>query len=176
MDMMKAVVGQCLRILRPRGSMVIVIQPILKRTVGCGRGHGISSAGRQGKSVWYRMPTGGVRTRCPGKAVRSVCFARPSSGACGWDPLPHPCQDRVLWDMSKSMPMLAWEDRAKGSHGCPSSHSANWQTMGAAMLARGRLPLQPFALFGGGYHQHYGHPATLPYAVADWWTHCCLVA
>jgi DNA modification methylase len=81
-------------------------------------------------------------------------------------------QERVLWDVSNCTATLNWEDRFRrrvGGH--PSGHEVRWQKMAAASLERGGctpynlLPCSAAATSA----EHYGHPATTPYAVAEWW-------
>ena len=172
-EMMKAVVLECRRALKPRGSMVIVLQPNCEH-LGKMRPwiyEFVAWACREWNVVqdayWWAintLPLGNRKSNLMRRSVKWLVWL--GSPDC------YRCQDKVLWDVSNCTATLQWEDRFRrrvGGH--PSGHSIRWQQMAAASLERGGCT--PYNLLpcsaAATRAEHYGHPATTPYAIADWW-------
>ena len=173
LDMTKAVVMECRRVLKPRGSAVFILQPNSEKL---GRMRPwiyefVAWACREWNVVqdayWWAintLPLGGRDHNLMRRSVKWLVWL----GA----PDCYRCQDRVLWDVSNCTATLNWEDRFRrrvGGH--PSGHTIRWQQMSAASLERGGCT--PYNLLpcsaAATRAEHYGHPATTPYAIADWW-------
>jgi len=172
-EMMRTVVLECRRVLKPKGSAVFILQPNSEK-IGKMRPwiyEFVAWACREWNLVqdayWWAINTLPLGGRDVGLMRRSVKWLV-------WlgSPDCYRNQDKVLWDVSNCTATLQWEDRFRrriGGH--PSGHSVRWQQMAAASLERGGCT--PYNLLpcsaAATRAEHYGHPATTPYAVADWW-------
>jgi len=177
-ELMRAVVPECMRILKPAGSAVFILQPNSERVgrmrtwlwefmVWVGREWGIV------QDVWWwnttAMPTVGA-----GKAG----LTRPSVKACVWlgPPDCHRNQAAVLWSESEQNRKLRTVGRAWPSvNASGKRNSIGTINQFAARDAAGhRGGVTPFNLipesaqgrWNGGTH---GHGAGTPMLLADWW-------
>jgi hypothetical protein len=169
--MMRGVVEQCRRILKPTGSAVFILQPNSER-VGRMRPwlwEFMAWTCREWNQIqdqwWWNtaaMPGGG-----------SLC--RPSLKACVWLG-PHDCyrnQDGVLWgesDRNKAVRLTARAGRVE----YPSGHSVDVSRITGRAAERGGVTpfnVLPIAntnsVSSSGAH---GHGAGTPQPLADWWT------
>ena len=172
-EMMKTVVEECRRVLKPNGSAVFILQPNCERlgkmrpwiyefvAWACKEWNVVQDA------YWWAINTLPLGRRNTGLMRRSVKWLI-------WlgSPDCYRNQDNVLWDVSNCTATLQWEDRFRrrvGGH--PSGHQVRWQQMAAASLERGGCT--PYNLLpcsaAATRAEHYGHPATTPHAIADWW-------
>ena len=169
-ELMRAVVPECMRILKPAGSAVFILQPNSERVgrmrtwlwefmVWVGREWGIV------QDAWWwntaAMPSAGATIEG---------LLRGSLKACIWVG-PEDCyrkQDAVLWEESERQKALRATERAEYRR-YPSGHSKNNTRMYAAALKRGGvtpfnvLPI-PNTRIGRG-----GHGAGTPDSLASWW-------
>ena len=172
-DLMRAVVGECRRILKPTGSMVFILQPNFER-LGRMRlwpWEFVAWAGREWNLVqdayWWAfdaMPLVSARRsvglmRAVGQAVRLAGAARllPQPGQGALDPLGG--------DLGPP-PVPTWRCGAGATGGrTATARSPRPPTSGAgrrrSTCCRPRSGSQP-----GGAE---GHPSTTPYDVAAWW-------
>jgi DNA modification methylase len=178
-DLMKAVVPQVRRVLRPHGSAVFIVQP------------GSDGIGKMRPWVWdfgawlcrewnlvqdfywWNMaawPIGGAP---------SGGLARPSIKYCFWAGLPdcYRNQDAVLWPESDGNKALRAEARFSGRTQYPSGHSRHEQRIsGAGAIRFGVTPynLLPFARASGeSCGGSYGHGAATPVPLCEWWIRYC---
>jgi DNA modification methylase len=178
-DLMKAVVPQIRRVLRPHGSAVFIVQP------------GSNGVGKMRPWVWdfaawlcrewnlvqdfywwnhAVLPTGGATTG--GLARSSVKY-------CLWAGSPdcYRNQDAILWTESDRNKVQRAADRFTGRAALPSGHTMNYQ---AGRKAGGlRFGVTPFNLLpfanadsqsSGGAH---GHGAATPVHLCEWWIRYC---
>ncbi len=171
-DLMRAVVTEGRRLLKPTGSMVVILQPNFE-TVGKMRlwlWEFVAWAGREWnliQDVWWwscdALPLAG--------ASRSSGLLRQSVKMCVWlgPPDCYRSQDRVLWLPSDDIFAASKSDNA--FRRSPSGRSYRNAQFGAA--AEERAGTTPFNLLpvaaGGSAKETNGHPATTPYDVAAWW-------
>ena len=171
MDMMKTVVAECRRVLKPTGSAMFILQPNFK-SVGAMRlwtWRFVLWAAEEWNLVqdayWWCMNT------LPSHAAsRKVGLMRQSVKWCVWlgQPNCYRKQESVLWDFSDAMATIRWEDRCLQRR--PGGQSVNAGRTAQASMERGGVTpfnLLPFAAANPAEHQ--GHPATTPFAVVDWW-------
>jgi DNA modification methylase len=171
MDMMKCVVRECRRILKPKGSAVFILQPNYEK-VGAMRlwaWRFVLWAAEEWNMVqdayWWcvnALPTHSTS--------RKVGLMRQGIKWCVWlgSPNCYRKQDGVLWDVSDATAALKWEDRCL--HRRPSGQSMRAGRTAEASLERGGstpFNLLPIAAISPG--EHRGHPASTPYALAEWW-------
>jgi DNA modification methylase len=170
--MMKNVVGECRRVLKPTGSAVFLVQPNYD-TVGRMRlwaWRFVLWAAEEWNLVQdaYWWCTNAPPTH---SASRKVGLMRQAVKWCVWLGA-RDCyrnQDTVLWDVSDATAALRWEDRCLGRR--PSGHSMRPGRSAEASLDRGgSTPFNLLPVSAANPAEHRGHPATTPYAIADWWT------
>jgi ParB-like chromosome segregation protein Spo0J len=171
-DLMKVVVIEGRRVLKPSGSMVIILQPNFEK-IGKMRlwlWEFVAWAGREWNLVqdvyWWSydcLPLAGTR--------RKEGLLRSSVKTCVWLGLPN-CyrnQDRVLWLPSDANFAESRETRALRSG--PSGRTYIWGNMTESVENRGGST--PFNLLpvaaGGSATSNNGHPSKTPYDVAAWW-------
>jgi len=171
-DLMKTVVVEGRRVLKPTGSMVVILQPNFE-TVGKMRlwlWEFVAWAGREWNLVqdcwWWSidsLPLAG--------ADRKNGLMRQSIKMCVWlgPPKCHRNQENVLWLPSDDIFAASKSDSAMRRS--PSGRSYRNAEFGTA--ADERAGTTPFNLLpiaaGGSAKQPNGHPATTPYDVAAWW-------
>lgn len=171
-NMMKAVLSEGRRVLKPTGSMVIILQPNFE-TIGKMRlwlWEFVAWAGKEFNLIqdayWWSfdsMPLNG--------SPRKYGLMRQSVKMCVWLGLNN-CfrnQDNVLWLPSDS---LFAEGRSnKALRNTPSGRSYRDGRIAETVEERGGTT--PFNLLpvasGGTAGTSNGHPATTPYDVAAWW-------
>jgi hypothetical protein len=171
-DLMRTVVTECRRVLKPKGSAVFVLGPNSEK-VGKMRlwlWEFVAWAGREWNLVqdcyWWAvdvMPLGGIG--------RQQGLLRPSVKTCVW--LGHPdCfrnQDNVLWSPSQVNSARHRSDIALRTG--PSGRTYRNSSVAKAADERGGttpfncLPIPVGGLSGSGH----SHPAATPYNVAAWW-------
>jgi hypothetical protein len=171
-ELMRIVVSECRRVLKPKGSAVFVLGPNSER-VGKMRlwlWEFVAWAGREWNLVqdcyWWAidvLPLGGIS--------RKQGLMRPSIKTCVW--LGHPdCfrnQDGVLWSPSQVSSARHRSDIALRMG--PSGRTYRNSTLAKAADERGGttpfncLPIPVSGLSGSGHN----HPAATPYNVAAWW-------
>jgi hypothetical protein len=172
--LMRAVVPECVRVLKPAGSAVFILQPNSERVgrmrtwlwdflAWVGREWGIV------QDVWWWNPATPPTVHCH----RARGLMRPSVKACAWVGLPdcHRDQDAVLWAQSPSNAAHSREDRVL--HTMPGGLSIRRGR--ACGVADERGGVTPFNLLpipnsdsatSAGAN---GHGAGTPLALCDWW-------
>lgn len=173
--LMRAVVGQARRILRPRGSAVFILQPNAEN-IGRMRPwlwEFMAWTAREWnmpQDVWWWNPSFAPTVQC----WRENGLMRPSVKACVWLGAPH-CyrnQDEVLWAPSKAMAAKSREDRALKKH--PSGQSVRIGRICQVVDERGGTT--PFNLLPIANTNNSdsagaeGHGAGTPLELAAWWT------
>ena len=171
-DMMKTVVSEGRRLLKPTGSMVVILQPNFEK-VGKMRlwlWEFVAWAGREWNLVqdvyWWShdaMPLSGTN--------RKQGLLRQSVKMCIWLG-PANCyrnQDNVLWLPSDDI----FAERKSDSAMRTSRSGRNYRNGQIAETAGERGGSTPFNLIpvaaGGSAAADIKHPASTPYAVAAWW-------
>lgn len=170
--LMREVVAEAKRILKPTGSMVVILQPNSER-VGKMRlwlWDFVAWAGREMGLVqdayWWAvdmMPLGGIR--------REQGLMRPSVKACVWlgPPDCYRNQDNVLWSPSADLAAKHRSDIALRTG--PNGKTYRNSTIAKAVDERGGttpfncLPIPTGGRSGGSER----HPAATPYQFAAWW-------
>jgi hypothetical protein len=175
-DLMRAVVPQVRRVLKPRGSAVIILQPNSERVgrmrtwlwdflAWVGREWGVVQ-----DAYWWNFTTP------PGKhANRTVGLMRGSVKACVWAGGPgcYRDQDAVLWEESLGNAGVRAAARCDRKY-TPRRGIMDKARCVAAAAERGGVT--PFNLlpFGTGDSRvnagAHGHGAGTPLALCDWWT------
>jgi DNA modification methylase len=170
--LMQAVVKQCRRVVKPKGSAVFILQPNSKR-LGQMRlwlWEFLIWAAKEWNLVqdvhWWAvnaMPVSGNN--------RKIGLLRPSVKFCVWLGSPD-CvrfQDRVLWTPSDGALAQRRSDNALRSP--PSEMTTRRDRMVAAIDERGgSTPFNLLPLAAGGESTDAGdHPTSTPYRVVDWW-------
>jgi hypothetical protein len=173
-EMMRAVVQQCHRVLKSRGSAVFILQPNFEK-IGKMRlwlwdfvawaGRAFNNWGLVQDVTWWSPNA--LPTNC---ANRTNGLLRQSAKACVWLG-PADCrrnQDNVLWEASDALAGLRWSDRCLQRR--PGGQSMRPGRSAEASLERGgTTPFNVLPIAAANPVEHRGHPATTPYAVADWW-------
>jgi len=167
--MMKEVITECRRVLKPKGSAVFILQPNYER-IGRMRPwlwEFVASAAKTWNVVQdaYWWSVNALPTR---STYRTVGLMRQSVKWCVWlgSPDCHRSQEKVLWGVSDSTAALKWEDRCLRN--LPSGHSVRRGRVAEACLERGGST--PFNLLPiPTSNETHGHPASTPYEVAAWW-------
>ena len=174
-----AVVRKSLRVLKPRGSAVFIVQPNSERVgrmrawcfrflAWCADDLVRETGGRVGlvQDAWWFNPAAMPTVHCQ----REYGLMRPSIKPCVWIG-PVDCyrsQDEVLMRHSESLAALSRADRVLKTS--PSGHHVNHARMADAMSERGgstpmnTLPVVPDVAAGD-----LGHGAGTPYNIAAWW-------
>lgn len=170
--LMREVVKECRRVLRPQGSMVIVLGPNSEK-VGKMRlwlWDFVAWAGREWNLVqdcyWWAvdaMPLGGIN--------RQQGLMRPSVKMCVWlgSPDCYRCQDHVLWTPSQANSAKHRSDIVLRTG--PNGKTYRNSTVAKAADERGgTTPMNVLPIpTGGRSGGSAGHPAATPYDVAAWW-------
>lgn len=175
-EMMRAVVPECMRVLKPTGSAVFVLQPNSERVgrmrtwlwefmLWAGREWGIV------QDVWWWNFAAPPTIHCH----ESRGLTRPSLKACVWVGPPgcYRDQDAVLWSQSEANAAVDRSDRALSRS--PSGQSVRRGRVAASADRRGGTT--PFNVIpvantvsngddGAGIH---GHGAGTPLALCSWW-------
>ena len=170
--LMKEVVTQARRVLRPKGSAVFILGPNSER-VGKMRlwlWEFVAWAGREWNLVqdayWWAvdlMPLGGIR--------REQGLMRPATKMCVWlgSPDCYRNQDNVLWTPSDELSAKHRSDIALRTG--PSGKTYKNSSIAKAADERGGTT--PFNLLpvpvGGSSGSGHKHPAVTPYDLAAWW-------
>ena len=171
LEMMKEVTDECRRILKPTGSMVIILQPNFEK-VGQMRlwaWRWVLWAAEKWNLVqdiyWWCVNTPPTHA-----ANRRVGLLRQSVKWLAWFGSPN-CyrnQDAVLWEPSNSMDVVKWEDRCLRQ--LPSTHTIRRGRIAEAASERGgATPFNLIPISAASPAEHRGHPASTPYALAAWW-------
>lgn len=172
--MMKSVVNQSRRVLKPTGSAVFILQPNSEKAGRmrgwlwkfidwcCDEWNVIQDA------YWWNinaMPNGGATTQGLMRGSIKYCVWCGNSDC-------YRNQSNVLWDESLENAQRRLTARAERVYG-PSGNSYNKKTQTEAAVRRGGVTpfnVLPFAgsndMRGGGV----GHSAPTPLGVSDWWT------
>jgi hypothetical protein len=168
---MRDVVGECRRILTPKGSAVFILQPTFER-IGRMRPclwEFVAWAAKEWnlvQDVWWWNPT-----TLPTRATnRTVGLLRQSVKMMVWlgSPDCYRNQDAVLWEMSDAMAVEKWSDRCLRN--LPSGHHVRRGRVIATALDRGGVtPFNVLPIPSSHPTEHHGHPASTPYGVAEWW-------
>ena len=170
--MMRIVVAEAKRVLKPSGSMVVILQPNSER-VGQMRlwlWDFVAWAGREMGLVqdcyWWAvdtMPLGGIR--------REQGMMRPSVKMCVWlgPPNCYRNQGNVLWSPSEELAAKHRSDIALRT-GPQGKTYRNSSIAKAADERGGTTPMNCLPIPTGGRRAgSEGHPAATPYDVAAWW-------
>ncbi len=169
--MMRGVVAECRRILKPSGSAVFILQPN-SRKVGSMRAwlwEFMAWTAREWNMVqdawWWNT------SAIPNKhANRSVGLMRPSLKACVWLGSPECYRDQgsVLWQESQDNSAQRLSARA-GRVYPPCGGIMDHRRIHAAAAERGGVT--PFNVFPiNNSQQRDSHPAATPLSLCDWWT------
>jgi DNA modification methylase len=171
-SMMKDVVTECRRVLKPKGSAVFILQPNFQK-VGQMRlwmWEFLLWASKKWNLVqdcyWWSidaLPLAGANRKCG--------LMRPSVKMCLWLGAPdcYRCQDNVLWTPSQATSAKHRSDIALRTG--PSGRTYRNSTISKAADERGGttpfnlLPIPTGGQPGGCEH----HPAVTPYDLAAWW-------
>jgi hypothetical protein len=173
--MMRRLIPECRRVLKPTGSAVFILQPNSER-VGRMRPwlwEFMAWTTREWGMVqdaWWWNPSSPPNVHCQ----RTRGLMRPSVKACVWlgDPICYRNQDEVLWTQSQANAAVDRTDRALRM--LPSGLSLRRGR--CAGVAEERGGVTPFNLLpiantnssnSAGSH---GHGAGTPINLADWWT------
>jgi DNA modification methylase len=175
-DLMRAVVGECRRILKPSGSAAFILQPN-SREVGSMRPwlwELMAWACREWNVVqdvyWWNhaaLPT--VHCR------RQFGLMRPSVKYCVWlgPPDCYRDQDAVLWQESQKTIAVRNGVRCRPRADSPSGHMV--YRAEACSVSADRGGVTPFNLIplgagdGNAEGGSFGHPAATPSALMNWW-------
>ncbi len=169
-ELMKSVVIEGRRVLKPTGSMVIILQPNFE-TIGKMRlwpWEFLVWAGREWNVIqdayWWAFDAMPLY-----QSSRKVGLMRQSVKLCVWLG-PSNCyrnQDNVLWTPSDSVFAERKSDLAR-------RNGRNYDNERIAVQVEERGGTTPFNLLpvavGGASATNNGHPALTPYDVAAWWT------
>lgn len=165
------VIEECRRLLTPRGSMMLVLQP------------NSENVGRLRPWLWRFMADWSEawnvvqdawwwnHTAMPSSVAIQGRLMRPSLKACVWlgPPDCHRDQSAVLWEESQHNAAKRLSARC-GRTDFPSGHSVDYAAARAAAVRRGGVTpfnVLPIGVGGGGLHQ--GHPAGTPLQLCRWW-------
>jgi DNA modification methylase len=170
--MMHVVVSEARRVLKPTGSMVVILQPNSEK-VGKMRlwlWDFVAWAGREWnllQDAWWwavdAVPLGGIK--------RHQGLMRPSVKMCVWlgSPDCYRNQDKVLWTPFDKLSAMHRSDIALRT----SRSGKTYRNSTIARAADERGGTTPFNLLpipvGGNPGAGHQHPAVTPYDVAAWW-------
>jgi site-specific DNA-methyltransferase (adenine-specific) len=169
--MMQAVVMECRRVLKPKGSAVFILQPNFQK-LGCMRPwlwEFLAWASRTWNVVqdvyWWTTNTPPTRA-----SQRKVGLLRQSVKMCVWlgSSDCYRNQDAVLWEISDSTATAKWEDRCL-RHRPGGQHIRNGRAAEAAFERGGSTPFNLLPVAAAHPNEHRGHPASTPYELAAWW-------
>ena len=172
--MMRGVVGEVRRVLKPSGSAVFILQPNSER-VGRMRPWlwefmaWTAREWNQVQDAWWWNTSSPPTVHCQ----RKRGLMRPSVKACVWlgDPLCYRDQAAVMWTPSEAMSRVRVEDRVLQRP--PSGQSVRRGRIAETVIDRGGVT--PFNLLpisagdsrtSGGAH---GHGASTPMPLTAWW-------
>ncbi len=178
LEMMKSVVAESRRVLKPGGSAVFILQPNLKTT-------GTMRLWPWRFMLWAAEEWNLVQdcywwcpNTLPSHAVsRKVGLLRQSVKLCVWlgSSACYRGQENVLWDISDSMAAVRWENRClqrrPGGQGTRDGRTAE-----ASMERGGSTPFNLLPISAASPGEHVGHPSTTPLALASWWCRYLLPA
>jgi DNA modification methylase len=177
-DLMRAVVGESRRILKPKGSTVFILQPNFEK-IGKMRlwiYDFVAWAGRELGLVqdcyWWAINC--LPTRA---TQRNVGLMRQSIKWCVWlgPPDCYRNQDAVLWEASEAMAAMNWSDRCLRNF--PSGHTVRPGRVATAAIERGGVtPFNVLPLASTNPGDYCGHPASTPCELAAWWCRYILPA
>jgi hypothetical protein len=171
-DLMRTVVAECRRVLKPKGSAVFIIHPNFEKfgRMRVWPWEFVAWAGREWNLVqdayWWSIDAMSLAG-----TDRRVGLMRSSVKMCVWlgPPDCYRNQDRVLWTPSQASSARNRADYALRSG--PSGRTFRPATISGAADERGGTT--PFNLLpastGGQPGGTEGHPAPTPYDVAAWW-------
>ena len=178
-SMMRVVVPECMRILKPTGSAVFILQPNSERV------------GRMRTWLWEFMLWVGKEwgivqdawwlndKAMPEAHSIQGRLMRPSVKACIWVGAPgcYRNQDAALWEESQSVKLRRIAERSSGRIGkrknSPSGHGVNTLTKFNAAESRGGV--SPLNVFVANHERSqssagaHGHGAGTPGKLCDWW-------
>jgi DNA modification methylase len=171
-DLMRTVIADAKRVLKPTGSMVVILQPNSEK-VGKMRlwlWDFVSWAGREiglVQDAWWwavdAMPLGGIK--------REQGLMRPSVKMCVWlgSPECYRNQDKVLMTPSERTSATHRSDVFLRTG--PSGKTYRNSTIARAADERGgTTPFNCLPISAGGrISENGGHPAPTPYDLAAWW-------
>jgi hypothetical protein len=175
-DLMRAVVPEVRRVLKPKGSAVFVLQP------------NSESAGRMRTWLWEFLVWVGREwnvvqdaywwnfTVLPAGHAIQGRLMRPSLKTCVWCGPPdcYRDQDAVLWSESQGNVAMRCGERILKKEMKPSGHGVDRVRCGMAALRRGGVT--PFNCLPIGNADStnsagaHGHGAGTPLPLCDWWT------
>jgi len=171
LQLMKAVIPECKRILKPKGSAVFIIQPNYE-TLGHMRLWAwdfVSWAGREmglvADAYWWcinAIPTAATQ--------RTRGLLRQSVKWCVWLGLPDAYRDQaaVLWEASDLKNSVRWSDRCLQNS--PSNHHVRRGRLAETAFERGGVtPFNLLPIPSDCDPMTDGHPAPTPYELAAWW-------
>lgn len=171
-ELMRVVIAEGRRVLKPTGSMVVILQPNFEKvgTMRLWLWEFVAWAGREWNLVqdvyWWSfdaMPLSGTN--------RKQGLLRQSVKVCVWlgSPDCHRSQDNVLWLPSDDIFANRKSDAALRT----SRSGRNYRNGQIAETAEERGGSTPFNLIpvaaGGSAAADVAHPSTTPYDVAAWW-------
>jgi hypothetical protein len=178
--MMRVVVSECRRVLKPTGSAVFILQPN-SRKVGSMRPwlwEFMAWTAREWNQVqdawWWNT------NAIPEAHAIQGRLMRPSVKACVWLGRPdcYRDQDAVLWDQAEASKVRHRCARARNvaRHDSPSGHGSNLATCDRSASRRGGVT--PFNLIPTTHGQgrsravagSFGHGAGTPRILMEWWT------
>lgn len=170
-ELMQDVVHESMRILKPKGSAVFVLQPNYKK-IGQMRlwmWEFLLWAAKEWnliQDVYWWAPDSLPRGGCS----RQQGLLRQSVKMCIWlgSPDCHRNQDDVLWKVSDRQDARKWSDRALQYR--PSGHSLrDGRTAETSTLRGGSTPFNLLPIPHGSDKASGDHPAATPYDLASWW-------
>jgi site-specific DNA-methyltransferase (adenine-specific) len=170
-SLMRTVVGECRRVLKPNGSAVFVLQPNYEK-IGQMRSwlwEFVAWAAREWNVVqdvwWWNVNTLPTRS-----TYRTVGLLRQSVKMCVWlgEPECYRNQDAVLWEPSDATKALSWSDHCLRN--LPSGHNVRRGRIAQAASDRdGTTPFNLLPIAAANPTEHCGHPASTPVQLAAWW-------
>jgi DNA modification methylase len=167
--LMDEVCEQAMRVLKPTGSAVFILQPNFER-IGRMRPWLFEFMARWSwrwnmvQDAWWVNPS----TPPSAGARRDRGLMRGAVKACVWLGAPecHRDQDAVLWTPSDAMMKRRLDDMAKRTG--PSGINVRNGNIRRVVEERGGVT--PFNMLPiPGHHETHGHPAATPPALCNWW-------
>jgi hypothetical protein len=169
-EMMRTVVPECMRLLKPAGSAVFVLQPNSERVGRMRTWHlkfelWVAEAwGVVQDAYWWNYVTAPT-VHCQ----RTRGLMRGSVKRCVWVG-PADCfrdQAGVLWQESSRSPEALGRGMARRC--VPSGHSVRMERVARAAAERGGVTPYNLLPMSGGNNEHEGNGATTPPALCSWW-------
>lgn len=175
--MMRAVVPECMRVLKPTGSAVFILMPNSEKV------------GRMRTWLWEFMAWVGKEwgivqdvwwwntAAIPQAHAIGGRLMRPSLKACVWIGPPdcYRSQDAILWRESETNAKKRAEGRFAGKNGSgvdhrPSGHRRDLKKSVSACVERGGVtPFNVLPFANTSSQDKYGHGAMTPVSLIDWW-------